>query len=139
LESQPALREVGDLIEEFDEIWATCVHTIAARKESIGSFTRQIPYFERLKGPLMLFAVTESANAGLFPWPPTTLWEAALATIVFGVIGIGLAVFGFKVFDRVTPGNLEEEIVRKSNVAAAIMTGAFILGICLIIARVVGS
>jgi putative membrane protein len=75
----------------------------------------------------------------LFPWPPNTLWEAALACVVFGLIGIGLAVLGFKIFDLVTPGNLEEEIVKKNNMAAAIITGAFIIGVCIIIARVVGS
>jgi putative membrane protein len=78
-------------------------------------------------------------TSGLFPWPPNTLWEAALATVVFGLIGITLAVVGFKVFDKVTPGNLEEEIVKKNNMAAAVMAGAFILGVCIIIARVVGS
>ena len=40
---------------------------------------------------------------------------------------------------RVTPGKLEEEILVKNNMAAAIMTGAFILGVCIIIARVVGG
>jgi uncharacterized membrane protein YjfL (UPF0719 family) len=85
----------------------------------------------------VLFAQPDAS--GLFPWPPNTLWEAALATVVFGVIGIGLAVLGFKVFDRLTPGNLEEEIVQKNNLAAAIMAGSFILGVCHIIARVVGG
>ena len=84
-----------------------------------------------------LFAAVETA--GLFPWPPDTLWEAALATVVFGLIGIFLAVLGFKIFDKVTPGNLEEEIIKKNNMAAAIMAAAFILGVCIIIARVVGG
>ena len=83
--------------------------------------------------------LAQAENPGLFPWPPNTLWEAALATVVFGLLGIGLAVLGFKIFDRVTPGNLEEEIVKKNNIAAAIITAAFIIGVCLIIARVVGG
>jgi uncharacterized membrane protein YjfL (UPF0719 family) len=87
----------------------------------------------------MRFPFAEIETSSLLPWPPNTLWEAALATVVFGLIGIGLAVLGFKIFDRVTPGNLEEEIVKKNNIAAAIMTAAFILGVCLIIARVVGG
>ena len=78
-------------------------------------------------------------NSGLLPWPPNTLWEAALATVIFGIIGISLAVIGFKVFDRVTPGNLEEEILQKNNMSAAVVTAAFILGVCIIIARVVGG
>jgi len=87
----------------------------------------------------MQFLLAQGETSGLFPWPPNTLWEAALATVIFGLIGIFLAVLGFKVFDRVTPGNLEEEIVKKNNLAAAIMAGAFILGVCIIVARVVGG
>jgi len=87
----------------------------------------------------MQFLFAQAETPGLFPWPPNTLWEAALATVVFGLIGIGLAVLGFKIFDRLTPGNLEEEIVKKNNMAAAIMAAAFILGVCIIIARVVGN
>jgi uncharacterized membrane protein YjfL (UPF0719 family) len=87
----------------------------------------------------MQFLFSEIETSRLLPWPPNTLWEAALATAVFGLIGIALAVFGFKVFDWVTPGNLEEEIIKKNNMSAAIMAGAFILGVCIIIARVVGS
>ncbi len=87
----------------------------------------------------MHLLLAQVETSGLLPWPPNTLWEAALATIVFGLIGIGLAVVGFKIFDRVTPGNLEEEIVKKNNMAAAIVAGAFIIGVCIIIARVVGG
>ena len=87
----------------------------------------------------MPFLLAEVATSGLLPWPPNTLWEAALATVIFGVIGIGLAVFGFKVFDWFTPGSLEEEIIKKNNMPAAIVTAAFILGVCIIIARVVGG
>ena len=87
----------------------------------------------------MQILLAQVETSGLLPWPPNTLWEAALATVVFGLIGIFLAVIGFKIFDRFTPGNLEEEIVKKNNMAAAIMAAAFILGICIIIARVVGG
>ncbi len=83
--------------------------------------------------------VAQLETSRLLPWPPNSLWEACLATLLFGLIGIGLAVLGFKAFDKVTPGNLEEEILKKNNLSAAIVTAAFILGICFIIARVVGS
>jgi uncharacterized membrane protein YjfL (UPF0719 family) len=70
---------------------------------------------------------------------PATLGMNVLATIIFGVIGIALAILGFKLFDMLTPGKLEEEIVQKQNIAAAILGGAIILGICMIVARAVGS
>ena len=61
----------------------------------------------------------------------------AVATIVFAAIGIVLAIVGFKLFDKVTPGKLDEEILQKQNIAAAILAGAFILGICIIVAAAV--
>ena len=87
----------------------------------------------------MLSMLAQGERYQLLPWPPNSLWEAALATAIFGLLGIFLAVIGFKIFDKVTPGHLEEEIVRKGNMAAALITAAFILGVCIIIARVVGS
>lgn len=76
--------------------------------------------------------------AQLYSWPPTTLLEAAAASAIFGIIGIVLAIFGFKLFDWLTPGDMQEEILKKNNLAAAIVSGAFIIGICIIIAAAVG-
>jgi putative membrane protein len=78
------------------------------------------------------------ADSSPFAWPPNSLWEAAVASVIFGVIGIVLVVVGFKVFDWLTPGDLEEEIVKKNNIAAAIVAGSFIVGMCILIAHVVG-
>jgi uncharacterized membrane protein YjfL (UPF0719 family) len=64
-----------------------------------------------------------------------TFCNAVLATIVFGIVGIALAILGFKLFDMLTPGKLEEEIVQKQNIAAAILGAAIILGICMIVAH----
>ena len=64
---------------------------------------------------------------------PLTFLSAILSTLVFGVIGIALAILGFKLFDMLTPGKLEEEIVQKQNIAAAILGASIILGICMIV------
>jgi putative membrane protein len=66
---------------------------------------------------------------------PFNFGMAIVSTIIFGVVGIGLAILGFKLFDMLTPGKLEEEIVQKQNVAAAILGAAIIIGICMIVAR----
>lgn len=68
---------------------------------------------------------------------PVAFGMAVLATLVFGVVGIVLAIVGFKVLDLLTPGKLDEEILQKQNVAAAILAGAFVLGICIIVAAAV--
>ena len=77
------------------------------------------------------------AQAPLQPWAFDTLAWAVLSTLVFGLVGIVLAIIGFKLFDLLTPGNLEEEIIKKQNLAAAILGGAIVLGICLIVSRAV--
>ena len=80
----------------------------------------------------------------LFAQANTPIWSdplrfgmSVLSTIVFGVVGIGLAIVGFKLFDMLTPGKLEEEIVNKQNMALAIMVGAMSVGVCIIIAAAV--
>lgn len=57
-------------------------------------------------------------------------------TIIYSAIGIVMAVIGFKVVDWLTPGDLAEDVAHKENRALAILTGAMILGICIIIASV---
>jgi uncharacterized membrane protein YjfL (UPF0719 family) len=53
---------------------------------------------------------------------------------MFAAIGVVLAILGYKVFDRCTPGHLHREIIEHRNVAAAIIGGSVILGVCIIIA-----
>ena len=56
----------------------------------------------------------------------------------FGVLGIALAILGFKVFEWVTPKiNVEQELSEKQNIAVAIVAGALILGVCYVAAHVV--
>jgi hypothetical protein len=71
--------------------------------------------------------------------PASSLGYAVLTTLIFGLLGIGLAIAGFKLFDAATPFHLEKEICEKGNLAAAILAGFVILGICIIIAATVLS
>jgi hypothetical protein len=66
---------------------------------------------------------------------PVAFGMSVLATIIFCVVGIALAIMGFKLFDMLTPGKLEVEIVEKQNIAAAILGAAIIIGICYIVAQ----
>ena len=86
---------------------------------------------------LAILAVTTGstyADSGGGPWHPTTFGEAVLATAVFGLMGIVLAIVGFKLFDLVTPFNLEKEMCENKNVAVGILCGGIVLGICWIVA-----
>jgi putative membrane protein len=63
-----------------------------------------------------------------------TIGEALLYMLVFALAGIVMAILGYKLFDKFTPGDLHKEIVEKQNVAAAVIAAAVVLGICIIIA-----
>ncbi len=63
------------------------------------------------------------------------LVEGIILTVVYGVIGIALAVLGFKMFDWITPRvDIERELSENRNVAVAIICAAVILGISTIAA-----
>ena len=85
----------------------------------------------------LLFAAAPlfAADAGA---PTTTharsVGEALLYMLVFAVAGMVMAILGYKLFDKFTPGDLHKEIVEKQNVAAAVIAAAVVLGICIIIA-----
>ena len=57
-----------------------------------------------------------------------------LASLAYGIAGIGLMVAAFKIFDWMTPGDLGKEILEKGNLAAAILATGFLLAVALIVA-----
>jgi putative membrane protein len=63
--------------------------------------------------------------------------EGLGAMALYALVGTGLAIVGYKLFDRATPGDLHEEIVKNRNTAAAIVGAAVILGVCLIVAAAI--
>ena len=83
-------------------------------------------------------AAAEPAPAApLYRWQPDTLLMSLLSTLLFGGVGIVLAIAGFKLFDLVSPFKLESEICEKQNMAVAVLSGMMVLGICLIVAAAV--
>src|SRR5438128_4270184 len=89
-----------------------------------------------LAGVPSAFAITEDS---VVSWPPTSFGSALVATLVFGLVGIGLAILGFKLFDACIRFNLEKEICENKNIAAAILSAAMIVGICIIVAAAVSG
>jgi len=70
-------------------------------------------------------------------WHPHSFGMAVLATIIFGLVGIILALVGFKLFDLITPFNLEKEMCENKNVAVGVLCGAIVLGVCIIVAAAI--
>ena len=66
------------------------------------------------------------------------VFQGAIGTLVFGLLGILLALVGFKAFDWLTPRlDIQRELGEKHNIAVAILIGAVLLGVCHIIAQAV--
>jgi uncharacterized membrane protein YjfL (UPF0719 family) len=57
-----------------------------------------------------------------------------VSSVIFSFFGLALFSLAFYVFDKITPGDLSAEILEKQNVAAAIVVGALVIGLSLIIA-----
>jgi uncharacterized membrane protein YjfL (UPF0719 family) len=70
--------------------------------------------------------------------PPGFLVDI-LATFAFGFVAIILIVIGYMVFDKLTPKLDFSDQLNKGNLALAVVVGAFILGVCHVIARVLSA
>ncbi len=84
-------------------------------------------------------AVVPATAPAASGWHAQSLGQAMAYTAVFALAGIVLAIVGYKLFDRCTPGDLNREIVEHRNVAAAIVAAAVILGVCHIIAAAIAG
>ena len=67
------------------------------------------------------------------------LFPDLVTTVIFGVIAILLIVFGYIVFDKLTPKLDFSDLISKGNTAMAIVVGSFILGLCYVVGKVVSS
>ena len=61
----------------------------------------------------------------------------ALVSLLFGVLGFILLFVGWRVFDALTPENLQKTIFEDGNLAAGILAAAFILALAIIIHAVI--
>jgi putative membrane protein len=58
-------------------------------------------------------------------------------SLVFALLGFALLFIGYRVFDALTPTDLNKRIFEDGNVAAAILAGAFVLGLAIIVAMAI--
>ena len=86
--------------------------------------------------PASLAAAQTHAAAGAWS---ETLIHGIVGTVIYGVLGIILAVIGMKVFEWVTPYSVDKELAEKNNISVAIAMGAMVLGVSIIIAATIMS
>ena len=58
-------------------------------------------------------------------------------SLVFALVGFALLFIGYRVFDRLIPSDITKCIFEDGNVAAAILAGAFVLGLAVIVAMAI--
>jgi putative membrane protein len=56
-----------------------------------------------------------------------------LLTLAYAAAGSLLLWLGYRLFDRLTPGNMHEKIFEEGNTAVAVLAGAFIVGLACVI------
>jgi uncharacterized membrane protein YjfL (UPF0719 family) len=56
-----------------------------------------------------------------------------ILSIIYAVLGMILLYIGYKVFDLVTPTDMQKKIFEEGNTAVAITVGAFIIGLAIVI------
>jgi uncharacterized membrane protein YjfL (UPF0719 family) len=76
-------------------------------------------------------------NAILLATP--SLSQGITESLLYSFIGLAMALLAFKIIDWITPGKMSEQIAKENNVALAIVVGALVLGVCIIIAQVISA
>lgn len=88
--------------------------------------------------PLALPVAALAAEAETVPHLHSNSVPQALGLMVlFALVGVATAILGYRLFDKFTPGDLHKEIIENKNVAAAIIAGAVILGVSIIVAAAI--
>ena len=54
--------------------------------------------------------------------------------VIFAGLGIVIFVIAFIILEKMAPFHLWKEVLQERNVAAAVLAGAVVIGLCLIIA-----
>src|ERR1700722_1369096 len=96
-------------------------------------------YKPRYLAPAMLafLTLTSAAQAqapDFDPLQPKSILRALLLSIIFAVVGMLAALVAVWVFDKATPQiDIQKELLNH-NIAVAILTGAVILGVSIIVA-----
>lgn len=60
-----------------------------------------------------------------------------LNSIIFSFLGIVILLIAYFIIEKLTPENTWKEVTQKNNVAVAIVFGAFIIGISMIISAAI--
>jgi len=58
-------------------------------------------------------------------------------SLLFAVLGFALLFLGYRAFDRLTPFDLGQKIFDEGNLAAAVLAGAFVIALAVVVASAI--
>lgn len=64
-------------------------------------------------------------------------WIPIINSVLFSFLGITILLVGYFIIEKLTPEKTWKEIVENKNIALAIIFGAFIIGISMIISAAI--
>ena len=64
-------------------------------------------------------------------------WTPIINSVLFSFLGIIILLVGYFIIEKLTPEKTWKEIVENKNIALAIIFGAFIIGISMIISAAI--
>lgn len=87
--------------------------------------------------PLQAWAQAAGAPTATGRAAAAISWSNLLASIVYGVLGMGLLLAGYYFYELITPYSVRKELIEDQNIALGIVVAAIILGMALIIAAAI--
>ncbi len=68
------------------------------------------------------------------PLAHAPLWRMIVDAAILGVTGIALLIVGYYIWELVTPYNLRRELQENKNLAVAVVTASFVVGMAIVVA-----
>lgn len=65
------------------------------------------------------------------------LWKGLVHSIIYSLLGLVVLMISFKVFDMITPFDLNKEIAEDDNTAAGVAVAGIMIGLGLIVAAAI--
>ena len=79
----------------------------------------------------------KSAKPPMFDW--TKIGRDLVLTVIFSLLGLCVAMFGYFVYHWIVPFDLVKELEVDQNTSLGIVLGSIILGLCIIVAAAIAS
>jgi hypothetical protein len=79
----------------------------------------------------------KAAKGPLFNW--SKIGHDLLLTLIFSLLGLMVAMFGYFVYQWIVPFDLVKELEVDQNTSLGIVVGSIILGLCIIVAAAIAS